>query len=129
MYRPPRLSRATAKNLRQELGLLPDIAKALAKVLKATEDSSNVHDVDEALEAAEEAIRQQKGGGTFGVEPIRDPDKGLDRYWGDTVALYVNTGDPYNATVVYDVERDVFYCTDWGDWLEAYEHRIGRQVQ
>lgn len=125
MYRPPRLLRATAKNLQHELRLRPDVAKALAKVLKAAEDSSDIHDVDEALEAAEEAM----GDGTFGIEPIRDPDGGLDGYWGDSVALYVNTGDTYNATVVYDVERDAFYCTSWGDWLEAYERRIGRQVQ
>jgi hypothetical protein len=128
MYRPPRLPRATTKNLQDGLGLERDIAKELARILKETEDCSDVREVDKAMDAAEAAMRQEKGGGTFGTEPIRDPDKGLDNYWGDTVALYVNTGDTYNTTVVYDVERDLFYVTSWGDWLEAYERRIGRSV-
>lgn len=122
------LPRVNAKNLQQMLGMERGVAVALAKVLKGTEDCNDVREVDKALDAVEAAMRREKGGGTFGTEPIRDPDAGFHGYWGDTVALYVNTGDTYNTTVVYDVGRDLFYVTSWGDWLEAYERRIGRPV-
>lgn len=57
----------------------------------------------------------------FGVEALRnadDPD--------EEVALYVNTGDTYNPTLVYDVGEDEFFLTDWGTWVQNYERKGGR---
>lgn len=34
---------------------------------------------------------------------------------------YVNMGDPYNATVVYDYIDGKFIVTAWGDWIEHAE--------
>lgn len=48
-----------------------------------------------------------------------------DRYWGDVVALYCNTGDAYGGTILFDVERGTFYATTWADWVETQE-RSGR---
>lgn len=59
-----------------------------------------------------------------GVEPIRDPDS-YDPYYGDVVALYVNMGDTYNATVLFDIPEWKFEVTTWGDWVEKVE-RQGR---
>lgn len=56
----------------------------------------------------------------YGIEDIRDPEV-WDNYWHDTVAAYVNTGDAYNATVLWDVGRNQFWCTTYGDWLERRE--------
>lgn len=36
-------------------------------------------------------------------------------------AFYVNRGDPYIATLIYDVRRHEYITAGWGDWLEAEE--------
>lgn len=48
----------------------------------------------------------------YGVEVIRG-----DSY---AVAEYINMGDTYNTTLLYDVNEDEFYVTTWGDWVEAF---------
>lgn len=40
-------------------------------------------------------------------------------------ALYVNRGDPYIVTTIYDVRRDTFLTIAWGDWLEEAERETG----
>ena len=37
------------------------------------------------------------------------------------VASYVNMGDTYVATILYDIEKGEFFVTSWGDWVEEYE--------
>ena len=39
-------------------------------------------------------------------------------YFVDTVALYVNLGDTYITTILYDVVKEDYFCTSYGDWLE-----------
>lgn len=41
--------------------------------------------------------------------------------YGEIVATYVNFGDPYVQTLLYDTEADTFYLTSYGDWLEGWE--------
>lgn len=77
-------------------------------------------DVDAALELADALM------GTYGVEAIRG-EGWEDPYYGDIVALYVNTGETYEGTLLYDVEADRFYATSYGDWIEAQE-RKGRLI-
>jgi hypothetical protein len=36
-------------------------------------------------------------------------------------ALYVNRGDTYAATTLYDVAEGEYLATSWGDWLERAE--------
>lgn len=50
----------------------------------------------------------------FGVEAVFDSD-------GDVACSYVNTGDTYNLTLLYDHGRDEFQFTTWGDWIETTE--------
>lgn len=58
----------------------------------------------------------------FGVEVIRGSEW-YNHYWGDIVMEYVNQGDMYYPTVLYDVEKQKFECTTWSDWMElAQKH-------
>lgn len=50
----------------------------------------------------------------YGVE-------GLNDNGGKCRALYVNSGDTYSATVLYDIGARIFILTTWGDWLETNE--------
>jgi hypothetical protein len=74
-------------------------------------------DADRADKVLEEVNRLVDG---HGVEAIRD-EQVYDNYYGDVVALYVNMGDTYDTTLVYDTETHEFQVTSWGDWYEAYE--------
>lgn len=44
-------------------------------------------------------------------------------YWADAVAVYVNQGEVYESTVIYDTQRDVWEVISWGDWVERAERR------
>jgi len=61
--------------------------------------------------------------GGHGVEAIwiEEADRSDPRGLPD--ALYVNRGNPYAPTLLYDVRRAAFVETAWGDWLEAEEAR------
>jgi hypothetical protein len=76
--------------------------------------------VDEALEYANEILH------AHGVEAIRGGG-GEGGYYGSIVALYVNMGDTYAGTLLYDVDKERFYITSWGNWVEA-EERAGRAI-
>jgi hypothetical protein len=62
--------------------------------------------------------------GTHGVEAVRSPDV-VNRYWGDSVALFLNTGDSYEPTLLYDIGKGRWLMTSLGDWVEGVE-RAGR---
>ena len=55
-----------------------------------------------------------------GVEAIY-ASGGHSGYWQNIVAVYVNMGDSYTATVLYDVGRSRFIITDGAAWVEWYE--------
>lgn len=50
---------------------------------------------------------------TFGVETLIDGDK--------AIASYVNTGDTYTPTVLYDHENEEFLVTSWDDFYEQWQ--------
>ena len=45
---------------------------------------------------------------------------------GTLHADYVNTGETYDATLLYDHHANRFRVTSWGDLLETWERRYGR---
>lgn len=49
----------------------------------------------------------------------------VDRHYR-TVAEYLNTGDTYTETILYDVERGSIRVMDWGTFVENFEKRHGR---
>lgn len=96
-----------------ERGKIPKWTRTRARVLERGRlhryvSSTSAH--EKVLEIADDLL---EGGG---VEAIRNRT-------GTTVALYVNVGDPYAATLVYDGR---FKVMGWGDWVEAYEKRHAR---
>lgn len=61
-----------------------------------------------------------------GVEAIRG-DYHVDNYYFDIVALYVNTGDTYNPTLLYETETGRFRATTFGDWVERNTRKYNIQ--
>ncbi|NBT35503.1 MAG: hypothetical protein EBT03_08185 [Betaproteobacteria bacterium] len=100
------------KSLRDGLGIDAIKAKILkAKLEKA--DYGTVQDVDRALEFANGAME------AYGVEAVRGDIPRRSPY-ADIVLLYVNTGDTYNTTLVYDTHKDKFLVASVGDWVERH---------
>ncbi len=60
----------------------------------------------------------------YGVESIEG--RHVDRYHGTVQAIYVNTGDTYNPTILHDNETGRYILTSYGDWVERHERR--RQI-
>jgi hypothetical protein len=70
---------------------------------------------DEVLVRANEILRG------FGVESARCEGCQVNRYYYDAVLLYVNMGDTYSTTLLYDTDRQKFSIGSWGDWIEQHE--------
>jgi hypothetical protein len=79
---------------------------------------SNPHDTNEALDRADTIITGH------GVEAIQG--RWVNSYYGNIVGLYVNKGDTYALTVLFDTPRHKFYITDLGTWVE--ENQIRYQI-
>jgi len=69
-------------------------------------DLNSRYDGKNEDELLKEANKKLHG---YGVEGINE--KGL-------MASYVNMGDTYDYTVLYDQNEDKFVATSWGDWYE-----------
>ena len=73
---------------------------------------ANTHDkIDKALEN----INQWLDG--CGVEAIRDNQ--FKGYYADIGLLYVNMGDSYAGTIIYDTRKDKWFCCSIGDIVEG----------
>ena len=59
--------------------------------------------------------------GGYGVEVLRSSDF-RKSYWGDIIALYVNMGETYETTILYDIDNEEFIKTSWGDFIENREN-------
>ena len=80
----------------------------------------------DAAERRLAAISEEHAG--FGVEALFVDESDRSIPPGIADALYVNRGDPYVRTRLYDAAEDRFLDIAWGDWLEAAEtqRRAGR---
>jgi hypothetical protein len=58
----------------------------------------------------------------YGVEAIVINGKWIDKYWMDNCGLYVNQGDTYSRTIVFDTANGNYICTSWGDFFEEKEN-------
>lgn len=61
--------------------------------------------------------------GSHGVEAIEAYNIPNNAYWFNTCAIYCNTGDTYNATILYCTQKDRFYLTTFGDYVERNTER------
>jgi hypothetical protein len=59
----------------------------------------------------------------FGVEIIGNVNMCDD---DDIHAEYVNMGETYNVTILFDRRTRRFRLTTWGDWVETFEQKHGR---
>jgi len=91
-----------------------DAPKESARIARILNGAHGSRSVDNALEEVDKII------GGHGIEAIRG-ESYRGGYYGDIVGLYVNMGDTYNATVVYDTETGKFELTTWGDWVEQHQ--------
>lgn len=87
--------------------LLNDCKKALKK-------TANIHNVNDRLEAINKALS------AYGIEDIRG-GKHWHHYYCDICALYVNMGDTYIPTIVYDAIKGKFIVCSWGDFVEKHQ--------
>lgn len=99
--------------LRASKSAPPNASDSIYEVVRAAENSRGAarHGL---VDAALVAVNSMIGG--YGVEAIRG--RWHDRYYQDIVGLYVNTGDTYNVTLVYDTVEDEFIITTMGDFVE-----------
>lgn len=53
----------------------------------------------------------------YGVEAVTGEEykKG---YWANILFLYVNMGEAYVNTIIYDTEKEEFIASSWGDYYE-----------
>ena len=93
-------------------------ATALHRRMTEIERQGGSHnDIDAILDDVNDALR------AHGIESIEGTWH--DRYYQNIVALYVNMGDTYNGTILYDTTKNRFYATSWGDWVERNGDRLG----
>ena len=90
-------------------------AKLLAAEIKS---ASTRKQVDNVLELADKMLDAS------GAEAIRGDFHG-DSYYQDIVGLYVNMGDSYVATLLYDTVAGRFVVTTWGDWVTSHTKKYG----
>lgn len=94
----------------------PGYADAAARSLRGAlllADNGDHAAVDHALDLANTLLHAD------GVEAING--KHVDGYYQDIVALYVNMGDPYIPTLLYNTVTESFYLGGWGNWVESHE--------
>lgn len=77
--------------------------------------------VEDAMRVADDVLNGH------GFEELRVPvRRGPLREWK---FLYVNRGDPYVATLLYDKQAGRFFVTGWGDVVERLERRFGQREE
>jgi hypothetical protein len=108
-----------------------DRAKDLRAIIDGTADPKRYENVEAwvrqcfheptDLEQRIEAANQILDG--FGVEALQCMNVHGAHY--EPHAVYVNMGDTYTGTLVYDYARDRWLVTSWGDFVESEERRRG----
>jgi hypothetical protein len=61
----------------------------------------------------------------FGVESIRGDY--VSHFWQDTVALYVNMGDTYDTTILFNTNTKMPMITDMGYFVEKNTRKYNIQ--
>lgn len=85
-----------------------DIAGSeVREIVRMMEDAETPEEIDAALEFANEIVEGN------GIEGIQEG--------GEIILLYVNMGDTYDRTVLYDPEKEEFTIGSWGDFYETWE--------
>lgn len=115
-----------APSIKRLMAFFPNVAPIeLNAVKRAIQFAADATTVDAALEVANKALEG------FGVEAVNEDPNGRRRtprgnvmYYGSIGLLYVNTGDSYNATILYDTRRETFILSTLGDVVERAPRRF-----
>jgi len=83
-----------------------------AKYAQAFGSTHNTRSAEKLLDQFSSSI------GGYGVESLTEQG-----HYNDVSALYVNRGDTYDATMIYDADVGAFLLQAWGDWVEEAEER------
>ncbi len=109
----------SSPNAKELLKAFPSIgdgkADELATKLQAAVDSDDPNEIDKVMDFANGELDGH------GVESIGGEDYQVDKYWMDTILLYVNLGDTYDTTLLYDTENNEFSIGSYGDFIEEWE--------
>lgn len=117
---------ASAERLQAALNIDPERAERLRALVKGkVKPEMTAHPSGNRYANLIDAIMQSANAllHGYGVEAIQGD--WVDGFWGSTIALYVNTGDTYRPTLLYDVYADRFALTSWGDWYEKQPQTEG----
>jgi len=90
----------------------------VAKELLDTVNSGSYQDVTAALELAASYLTD------FGVTTCYEDRRWVSHYYQNIIAEYVNTGDTYTTTILYDTENQTLHVTSLGDWYEEWEAKM-----
>lgn len=114
-------AKARGRRVREALEYARDGEGALRNLASEVQAWKDGNSRDRRVETALALVNEITGG--HGVESLRAINHHVDNFWYDCVALYVNQGDTYYTTLLYDVERRSFVVTSWGDFVETCENR------
>ena len=99
----------------QERLKIPEWKAKVINVL-TKEHASSHSDVDDILGIIESLLEGN------GVEPLKGDH--VDNYYMDINILYINLGDTYTPTVLYDTLLNRFFVCSWGDYIESKPKRF-----
>ena len=64
-----------------------------------------------------------------GIEPIQVSEELYqDSYYGNCIGEYVNLGDTYITTIVYNTIEREWLVTSWGDYFETKESELKSEL-
>ena len=86
---------------------------SMVRVLNYAIKDNSYESIDRALDICNKIL------GGYGIEAIQGSH--WQDYYLDIVLLYVNMGDTYDRTIVYDTIDNKFHITGWGDFVENSE--------
>ena len=91
-------------------------SKETAGRIRALMAATSHKEIDQALDSMNNLL------GGYGVEALRDTDWG--QYYNDIGLLYVNVGETYAPTILYDTRLEKWIVGSWGDYVEHYYKRF-----
>ena len=64
-----------------------------------------------------------------GIEPIQVSEELYqDAYYGNCIGEYINLGDTYNLTIIYNTMDQKFEFNSWGEYFEYHEQGLEEQL-
>ena len=79
--------------------------------------------IDCILTACNELI---DGHGTESIEVSSELFQ--DRYYWNSIGIYVNLGDTYITTIIYNTVDQLFEITNWGDYYQSMSDRLKEEL-